>query len=156
MFEEFAHQFAAAATALMNGAKLSGYTSNGLKKLDFVVNGKSFTALEQNADKVSVPGKLAREGRWIVQIKDNDSMALIGNIDVAEKRFNVYGTSAPAPIDIGEIEKAVGEVGTIQIVAASNANSAKTASMTRNTVESVPKMPSQLATYEIDRLLKAS
>lgn len=103
--------FVNAARALASGAKDSGYTGNGLRKLDFFVRegGKPriFTAIEQNPNKLSVPGKLAREGHKIVQIRDDEAQVLLGNVDVAENRFNSY-ENVPSPVDISEIEASLG------------------------------------------------
>lgn len=105
--------FVNAAAALANGLKDTGFTSNGLRKLDFKAadeSGKAhtFTAIEQNPNKLSVPAKLAREGHKIVQIRDDDAGVLLGNVDVDEKRFNSY-EAIPTLLDISEIEKALGD-----------------------------------------------
>jgi hypothetical protein len=114
-YSGFAKAFVSAATALANNMKNSGFTGNGVKKLDFKAGGRLFTALEQNMDKASVPGKLAREGRKIVQIRDGEDQVLAGFVDVDDKSFNAY-SPAPNPIDISEIEKIV-DVGDVKIQA---------------------------------------
>lgn len=105
--------FTNAARALASGAKDSGYTGNGLRKLDFFVRegGRQtiFTAIEQNPNKLSVPGKLAREGHKIVQIRDDQKQALLGNVDVNENRWNSY-ENIPNPVDISEIEESLGSL----------------------------------------------
>lgn len=106
MFTELVSHFMSAARALETGAKDSGYTSNGLRKLDFTIGGKVFTAIEQNPSKHSVPAMLARQGHQIVQVKDDETGHLLGNVDLTDKRWNSYET-VPEPIDIVEIEKAL-------------------------------------------------
>lgn len=118
MISDFLVQvFSKAAVALATGAKDTGMTSNGLRKLDFVVTNpndpaqkKIFTALVQNPTKLSTPGALAREGHKVIQIRDNDKNALLGNVDISpdnkEIRFNSY-EAIPQPVDFGEIEAIV-------------------------------------------------
>lgn len=101
--------FVTAAAALQTGLKDSGYTGNGLRKLDFKVGNDTFTAIEQNPEKSSVPAMLARQGHDIVQIKSADTQELLGNVDLTEMRFNVYNNTAPAPVDIKDLENALGD-----------------------------------------------
>lgn len=98
--------FTLAARALQTGAKDSGYTGNGLRKLDFKVGDKIYTAVEQNPNKLSLPAQLQRKGHNIVQIKDNATNTLLGNVDVSENRFNSYDAT-PNPVDIEEIVSAL-------------------------------------------------
>lgn len=126
--QSLATMFLNAARALATGAKDTGYTSNGLRKLDFkLIEGgkpKVFTAIQQNPDKLSTPAKLAREGHQIIQIRDNEEARLVGNVDVTENRFNSY-ENIPNPVDISEVEQALGShaarQGEVQITAARTA-----------------------------------
>ena len=45
-------------------------SSQRLKTLRFEMNGREYQAIEQNPDKPSRWGKLAREGRHVVQFRD--------------------------------------------------------------------------------------
>lgn len=98
--------FTLAARALSTGAKDSGYTSNGLRKLDFKIGNKIFTAVEQNPNKLSLPAQLKRSGHDIIQIRDDSTNTLLGNVDVTENRFNSYDAT-PNPVEIDEIVKAL-------------------------------------------------
>lgn len=103
--------FVATAFALMNTEKLAyGFTSNGLRRYDFQIGDVSYTAIEQNVDKISTPGQLAKEGNKIVQIRDSKAgnNGLIGFVNLSDKTFNLY-TSGGAQVsqDISEVQKVV-------------------------------------------------
>jgi|SRR5208337_366156 len=98
--------FQTAARALSLGLKDSGYTGNGLRKLDFVVEGKTYTAIQQNPDKHSVPAQLAKQGHEVFQIKDDAAGVLLGNVDLTTEKWNDYGPT-PKAIPIEEITKVV-------------------------------------------------
>lgn len=100
--------FLTAGRALMSGVKDTGFTSNGLKKLDFRVGDKIYTALEANPNKLSLPAKLSREGHKIVLIRDSQELGLTGFVDVDEKTFNSF-EQIPNPVDIEEIMDALGD-----------------------------------------------
>lgn len=124
--------FTNAAVALANGRADTGYTGNGLKKLDFFVKvpsednprktlKKVFTAIEQNKDKLSTPAQMAKNGHLIIQIRDVERGILLGNVDVGEKRFNSY-ESVPTAMDIDDVVENLGDIaleeGEVQVSAA--------------------------------------
>jgi hypothetical protein len=47
--------------------------SQRLKTLTFTMNGREYTAIEQNQEKPSRWGQLARSGHQVVQFKDNET-----------------------------------------------------------------------------------
>lgn len=106
--ESLVRAFLKASRALVLGKVDTGLTGNGLKKLDFKAEDGIYTAIIQNPDKLSIPGKLAREGHQIVQIRDASQNVLLGNVDVTENRFNSYD-AIPTVVDIDEIEDALGD-----------------------------------------------
>jgi len=122
--------FVNAARALSGNIRDTGYTGNGLKKLDFVIkdgdNTRTFTAISQNPQKVSTPALLARRGFTIVQIKDDDTGKLLGHVNVGENRFNSYTEPVPQPVEISDIMESLGDLAItdssdIQISGASSA-----------------------------------
>lgn len=117
--KDMVKHFVDAARALASGKKDTGFTGNGIRKLDFYVSvpdeanprktiKRVFTALEQNTDKLSTPAQRARSGHVVIQIRDNDKGILLGNVEVDENRFISY-ESVPMPVDIEEIEEVLGE-----------------------------------------------
>lgn len=104
--DDLVRAFQVAAQALSRGVKDTGFTGNGIKKLDFKVGDQVFTALEQNPDKLSVPAQLARKGHKIIQIRDVEKAVLLGNVDVTENVFNSY-ESVPQPVDIHDLASAL-------------------------------------------------
>ena len=103
------NHFMSAAHALESGLRDSGYTSNGLRKLDFSIEGKVYTAITQNPNKLSVPAQLAKAGHQVVQIRDDGAGKLLGFCDLTTKHWTDE-TGAPQNIvDIRDIEAAVSE-----------------------------------------------
>lgn len=149
------NSFALAARALVSGQASSGLTSNGLKKLDFKVGDQVYTAMEQNLDKLSTPGALARKGHQIVQIKDDQTNILLGNVDLTEGSFNSY-EATPTPIDINDIRKAVEAVSPgasaqgLKIVASRTVTPTSSSSPTRPSNEVRMPSRSNVSTLDID------
>lgn len=52
--------------------------SQRLRTVRFLIGGKEFQAIEQNPEKPSRWGKLAREGKRVVQIRDLSSQKYVG------------------------------------------------------------------------------
>lgn len=48
-------------------------SSQRLKMVSFTMDGREYTAIEQNPEKPSRWGQLAREGHQVVQFKDNET-----------------------------------------------------------------------------------
>ena len=65
-------------------------SSQRLKMATFTADGKEFTAIEQNKEKPSRWGKLAREGHRVVQIKDVESNRFIAV--VVDGKVKKYGS----------------------------------------------------------------
>lgn len=108
MQQELIDQFVAAAQALDREAVPVGATSNGLKIINFTIDGKIYSAIEQNPNKLSRPGLLAREGHKIVQIRDFAAAVLVGNVDITDRKFTPYNTTTDNVLDINEINEALG------------------------------------------------
>jgi hypothetical protein len=63
-------------------------SSHRLKAVSFEMNGKKYEAIEQNPDKPSRWGHLAREGRQVVQFKDAETNRFIAvSIDGKVKEY---------------------------------------------------------------------
>lgn len=80
---------AAVAEQMMSGAEIvvdghkSRVTRTGsqrLRTVRFLMNGKEYQAIEQNPEKPSRWGKLAREGKRVVQVRDLSSQGYVGAI----------------------------------------------------------------------------
>ncbi len=61
-------------------------SSQRLKMATFIADGKEFTAIEQNPEKPSRWGQLARDGHRVVQIKDVKSNRFIAVVVDGEVR----------------------------------------------------------------------
>ncbi len=85
------------ATQMMagNSVELSGKkydvrrsSSQRLKMVTFVVDGRDFTAIEQNPEKPSRWGKLARGGHQVVQFKDETTKKFVAvSVDGEVKEY---------------------------------------------------------------------
>jgi hypothetical protein len=63
-------------------------SSQRLRMATFIVAGHEYTAIEQNPEKPSRWGKLAREGHRVVQLKDVEQGKFIGvSVDGQVKRY---------------------------------------------------------------------
>jgi hypothetical protein len=60
-----------------------------LKTVTFIANGAEYTAIEQNPDKPSRWGQLARDGHQVVQFKDDASNRFIAV--VVDNEVKTYG-----------------------------------------------------------------
>jgi hypothetical protein len=87
-----------AAEQLMSGkevaveGRISPVTRTGVQRLRtvrFVMNGKEYQAIEQNAEKPSRWGKLAREGHRVVQFRDVASGKYVAV--VVDEKVTEYG-----------------------------------------------------------------
>jgi hypothetical protein len=59
----------------LNGREIAVHrtSSHRLKTVSFTLDGREYTAIEQNPEKPSRWGQLARDGHKVVQFKDNES-----------------------------------------------------------------------------------
>ena len=75
VLEDVAVQLMAGDAVVVDGNKIPvrRTSSQRLKTVSFTVDGREYTAIEQNPDKPSRWGQLAREGHKVVQFKDNES-----------------------------------------------------------------------------------
>jgi len=75
ILQSVATQMMAADTVQLNGQTLPvrRTSANRLRTLTFTVDGHDYTAIEQNPDKPSRWGQLARSGHSVVQFKDDAS-----------------------------------------------------------------------------------
>ena len=64
----------------------------GLKRVQFVMNGQEYVAIEQNADKPSRWGKLAREGHRVVQFRDASGGYVAVSVDGEVKEYERAGS----------------------------------------------------------------
>lgn len=113
--------------ALAVSKEISGVsrTGNNLKRLDFFVDiegkKKSFSAIEQNPQKVSGAAIAKRSGHDVVQIRDNDDNQLVGYVDVTARRFIPYSLTAGS-VELDAVERDLGrdafKPGDIQTTAA--------------------------------------
>jgi hypothetical protein len=78
-------------TVQLDGKKLQvkRTSSQRLKTVTFFLDGREYTAIEQNPDKPSRWGQLARDGHRVVQIKDVDTHRFIAV--VVDGKVKEYG-----------------------------------------------------------------
>src|SRR4051812_25066947 len=71
-FAAVASQMVAGDTVELEGKRypVKRSSSHRLKMVTFTVDGEEYTAIEQNPDKPSRWGQLAREGKKVIQFKD--------------------------------------------------------------------------------------
>jgi hypothetical protein len=63
-------------------------SSQHLKMVTFAIDGREYTAIEQNPEKPSEWGKLARKGHQVVQFKDNQTNRFIAvSVDGQVKEY---------------------------------------------------------------------
>lgn len=64
-----------------------------LKTVAFAVNGREYTAIEQNPEKPSQWGKLARSGHQVVQFKDNETNRFVAvSVDGQVKEYGGHSS----------------------------------------------------------------
>jgi hypothetical protein len=91
LFKSVAEQMMSGSAVELDGKKIpiKRSSSQRLKMVTFSVDGEEFTAIEQNPEKPSRWGKLARDGHRVVQIKDvksNRFIAVVVDGDVKKYR----------------------------------------------------------------------
>ena len=69
-------------------------STHRLKTLSFTMDGREYQAIEQNPEKPSRWGKLAREGRHVVQFKDSATNQFVA-VSV-DGKVTVYGAGRTA------------------------------------------------------------
>lgn len=79
IFESVAKQMMTTDSVDLDGAKIPVRRTSAqhLRTVKFSVDGDPYTAIEQNPEKPSRWGKLAREGHQVVQFKDDASNRFI-------------------------------------------------------------------------------
>jgi hypothetical protein len=79
IFKTVAQQMMTGTSIELDGKKIAvkRTSSQRLKMVTFTLDGEEFTAIEQNPEKPSRWGKLARDGHRVVQIKDVESNRFI-------------------------------------------------------------------------------
>lgn len=68
-------------------------SSQRLRTVRFEMNGRDYQAIEQNPEKPSRWGKLAREGRQVIQIRDVESGKYVAA--VVDGKVTTYGKRRP-------------------------------------------------------------
>lgn len=89
------------ATQMMSGAHVAlegkslpvrRTSSQHLRMVEFTIEGKQYQAIEQNPEKPSRWGQLARSGHKVVQFKDGETNKFVG-VSV-DGKVKLYGTIA--------------------------------------------------------------
>lgn len=71
--------------------------SQRLKTLTFTMNGRDYTAIEQNPEKPSRWGQLARRGHQVVQFKDNEANSFVAvAVDGKVRQYGRLGRRKPS------------------------------------------------------------
>ena len=93
LLESVASQLMAGTTVAVEGrcAAVRGTSRQHLKSAVFSVEGHEYQAIEQNPDKPSRWGQLARSGHRVVQFKDAESNKFVAVVADGEVTF--YGAS---------------------------------------------------------------
>lgn len=69
-----------------------------LRRVTFAMNGREYDAIEQNPEKPSRWGQLAREGHQVVQFKDNDNNRFVAvAVDGEVKVYSSLHRDNPSP-----------------------------------------------------------
>jgi hypothetical protein len=69
-------------------------SAHRLRTLSFTMDGREYQAIEQNAEKPSRWGQLAREGHQVVQFKDAETNRFVAV--AVDGKVTVYGETQPA------------------------------------------------------------
>lgn len=93
VFKSVAEQMMSGTTVELDAKKIAvkRTSSQRLKMVSFTVDGEEFTAIEQNPEKPSRWGQLARAGHRVVQIKDVKSNRFVAV--VVDGEVKKYGSS---------------------------------------------------------------
>ncbi len=94
LLSSIAHQMMTSSTVDVNGkpVPVSRTSKNRLRTLAFTMGGREYQAIEQNVEKPSRWGQLAREGRQVVQFKDSGINRFVAVVVYGE--VTVYGGRA--------------------------------------------------------------
>ena len=92
IFKAIAEQMMTNTSFELEGKKIpvKRTSSQRLRMATFTIDGKEFTAIEQNPEKPSRWGKLARDGHRVVQIKDVNTNRFIAV--VVDGEVKKYGS----------------------------------------------------------------
>jgi len=88
-------QGASAVNTPSGQARVTRTSRQGLRRLEFVIEGRRIVAIEQNPATGSRWAQLAREGHQVMQFKDAVTNRYIGN--VVDGHVTLYGSSAGPP-----------------------------------------------------------
>ena len=69
-------------------------SAHRFRTVSFTMDGRDYTAIEQNAEKPSRWGQLAREGHQVVQFKDGETNRFVAV--AVDGKVTVYGWAQPA------------------------------------------------------------
>ena len=91
LLAKIAEQMMSSNTVEVNGkpTPVSRTSKNRFRTLAFTMEGREYQAIEQNAEKPSRWGQLAREGHRVVQIKDRGTNRFVAV--VVDGEVTVYG-----------------------------------------------------------------
>lgn len=78
----------------LDGKRLPVRRTSGhrLRTLPFAMNGRQYQAIEQNPEKPSRWGKLARDGHQVVQFKDVETNKFVAV--VVDDKVRIYGAGS--------------------------------------------------------------
>jgi hypothetical protein len=82
---------------LRKSAPVGRTSSQRLKTVTFTMNGREYSAIEQNPEKPSRWGQLARAGHQVVQFKDNESNRFVAV--TVDGNVRLYGGRKRKPTD---------------------------------------------------------
>jgi hypothetical protein len=91
LLTSIAQQMMSSNVVNVNGksVSVSRTSKHRLKTLTFTMDGREYQAIEQNAEKPSRWGQLARDGHQVVQFKDNETSKFVAV--AVDGKIMVYG-----------------------------------------------------------------
>ena len=97
LLASIAQQMLSGNTVSANGKSLPvrRTSQNRLKTLTFIMDGCEYQAIEQNPEKPSRWGRLARDGHQVVQFKDSETNKFVA-VSVDGKSLGVWGRARNA------------------------------------------------------------
>jgi hypothetical protein len=92
LLASIAQQMMSSNTVVVNGkpVPVSRTSKNRFRTLAFTMDGREYQAIEQNSEKPSRWGQLAREGHQVVQFKDSATNRFVAV--VVDGEVTIYGT----------------------------------------------------------------
>ena len=91
LLESIAQQMMTSNTVDVNGKSVpvSRTSKHRLRTLAFMMDGRNYQAIEQNAEKPSRWGQLARDGHQVVQFKDSETNRFVAV--AVDGKVTIYG-----------------------------------------------------------------